>query len=291
MNAGGRHPSCHKTGFIRVCTGMVGFGYKHLGPSRKARAFLICTSERNIAMAEWTDRTRLLIGQEGVDLLKNARVAVLGLGGVGGSAAEALCRAGVGHLLLVDNDSVDETNLNRQLLATRDVVGQPKCQAAAARLGGINPEAELQTAQQFYLPENSDFLFDFAPDVVIDAIDTVTAKLHLAQQCHQRGIALYASMGTGNRLDPSQLRCGDIAETAGTGCPLARVMRRELRKRGVPGLQVVYSVEPPMQGIDAGGAEHGRHSPGSAAFVPPAAGLLLASAAVRGLLQKLPNEE
>lgn len=242
-------------------------------------------------MANWTDRTRLLIGQGGVERLEKARVAVLGLGGVGGSAAEALCRAGVGHLLLVDNDSVDETNLNRQLLATRETVGRSKCEAARQRLESINPGAQIETAQQFYLPENSDFLYGFAPDAVIDAIDTVTAKLHLAQQCYRRGIALYSSMGTGNRLDPSQLRCGDIAETAGTGCPLARVMRRELRKREVPGLRVVYSLEPPMQGIDAGGAEHGRHSPGSAAFVPPAAGLLLASAVVRGLLETKPGNE
>ena len=236
-------------------------------------------------MPEWTDRTRLLIGQQGIDLLKNARAAVLGLGGVGGNAAEALCRAGVGHLLLVDNDEVDETNLNRQLLATRDMVGRSKCEAALARLQSINPEADLQTAQQFYLPENSDFLYDFRPDIVIDAIDTVTAKLHLAEQCHNRGILLYASMGTGNRMDPSQLRCGDISETAGTGCPLARVIRRELRKRGVPTLKVVFSLEPPIQGINANDGEHGRHSPGSAPFVPPAAGLLLASAAVRDFLQ------
>ena len=236
-------------------------------------------------MSEWTDRTRLLIGQQGIDLLKNARAAVLGLGGVGGNAAEALCRAGVGHLLLVDNDEVDETNLNRQLLATRDMVGRSKCEAALARLQSINPQADLQTAQQFYLPENSDFLYDFRPDIVIDAIDTVTAKLHLAEQCHNRGILLYASMGTGNRMDPSQLRCGDISETAGTGCPLARVIRRELRKRGVPTLKVVFSLEPPIQGINANDGEHGRHSPGSAPFVPPAAGLLLASAAVRDFLQ------
>lgn len=235
-------------------------------------------------MSDWTDRTRLLLGQQGMEKLAGARVAVLGLGGVGGNAAEALCRAGVGHLLLVDNDRVDETNLNRQLLATRETVGMAKTEAALQRLRSINPGAELQTAQQFYLPENSGFVFDFRPHIVIDAIDTVTAKLHLAEECSRRGILLYASMGTGNRLDPSQLRCGDIAETAGTGCPLARVMRRELRKRGVPGLQVVYSLEPPLQGIDANGGEHGRHSPGSAAFVPPAAGLLLASAALRAYL-------
>jgi len=237
-------------------------------------------------MSEWTDRTRLLIGQQGIDLLKNARAAVLGLGGVGGNAAEALCRAGVGHLLLVDNDTVDTTNLNRQLLATCDMVGRSKCEAASLRLKNINPEADIQTAQQFYLPENCDFLYDFQPDIVIDAIDTVTAKLHLAEECHKRGILLYASMGTGNRLDPSQLRCGDIAETAGTGCPLARVIRRELRKRGVPELKVVFSLEQPIQGINANDGEHGRHSPGSAPFVPPAAGLLLASAAVRDYLSQ-----
>ena len=235
-------------------------------------------------MEQWTDRTRLLLGDAGMERLQNARAAVLGLGGVGGAAAEALCRAGVGHLLLVDHDTVDETNLNRQLLATRDQLGRSKCQAAAARFGQINPALDLCCAEEFYLPENSDFLYDYRPDFIIDCIDTVTAKLDLAQQCARRGIALYSCMGTGNRKDPSQLRCGDIADTAGCGCPLARVMRRELRRRGVPGLAVVYSLEPPVQGICAGGEEHGRHSPGSGPFVPPAAGFLLASAAVRGFL-------
>ena len=237
-------------------------------------------------MAEWTDRTRLLLGEEGLAKLKGARAAVLGLGGVGGSAAEALCRAGVGSLLLVDHDRVDLTNLNRQLLATRDMVGRAKCEAAAVRLRSINPGVELRCAAEFYLPDHCDFLYEFQPDFIIDAIDTVTAKLHLAQTCSQRSIPLYASMGTGNRLDPSQLRLGDIADTAGTGCPLARIMRRELRRRGVPGLRVVYSLEPPVGGVNAGDGERGRHSPGSSPFVPPAAGLLLASAAVRDFLAR-----
>ena len=235
-------------------------------------------------MSQWLARTELLLGPENLNRLGHARGAVLGLGGVGGAAAEALCRSGVGHLMLVDCDDVDLTNLNRQLLATRPAVGQRKCEAARRRLLDINDRLDLVCADEFYLPENSDFLYQWRPDFVIDAIDTVTAKLHLAGQCAAKGICLISSMGTGNRLDPSLLRLGDIADTAGCGCPLARVMRRELKKREVARLPVVYSLEAPMAGICAGGQEHGRHSPGSSAFVPPAAGYLLASAAVRAFL-------
>ena len=141
----------------------------------------------------------------------------------------------------------------------------------------INPEVELSCHEQFFLPENAGFLFDEQPDLILDAIDTVTAKLYLAEQCQQRGIPLVTCLGTGNRLDPSQLRWGDISETAGCGCPLARVMRRELKKRGVQRQTVVYSIEQPAKAICPGGEEKGRHSPASCAFVPPAAGSLLAS--------------
>ena len=189
---------------------------------------------------DWLIRTETLIGAQKMDKLQRATVAILGLGGVGGAAAEAICRMGVGRIILVDSDTVDRSNLNRQLFATADMVGQSKCLAARRRLLSINPEVELS--------------------------------------CHeQRGIPLVTCLGTGNRLDPSQLRWGDISETAGCGCPLARVMRRELKKRGVQKQTVVYSIEQPAKAICPGGEEKGRHSPASCAFVPPAAGYLLAS--------------
>ncbi len=233
-------------------------------------------------MWEYLERTALVLGQEALEKLSRARVAVLGLGGVGGTAAEALCRAGVGRLLLVDSDRVSLSNLNRQLLATRQTLDMDKTQAARERLAAINPHCQVETARRFYLPEDSAFLYDWEPDYVLDAVDTVTAKLHLARECQDRGIPLTASMGTGNRLDPSRLRLGDISETAGNGCPLCRVMRRELRRQGVDRLEVVYSLELPARGICAE-AENGRHSPGSSPFVPPAAGYLLAWACVGAL--------
>lgn len=143
-----------------------------------------------------------------MEQLQNATVAVLGLGGVGGAAAEAVCRMGVGRIILIDNDSIDSTNCNRQLFATAQTVGQSKCLAAKERLLSINPDLELICHQQFFLPENSDFLFEQQPDLILDAIDTVTSKLYLAQQCSQRGTLLVSCLGTGNRLDPSLLRWG-----------------------------------------------------------------------------------
>ena len=221
---------------------------------------------------KWLERTEKLFGEQTIDDLSQKTVAVLGLGGVGGAAAEAVCRMGVGKLVLIDNDTVDITNLNRQLFATADMVGQSKCLAAKKRLLSINP-----------------FLFDEKPDLILDAIDTVTAKLFLAQTCKEKNIPLISCLGTGNRVDPSLLRWGDISETSGCGCPLARVMRRELKKRGVQKQTVIYSVEVPAKAICAGGEEHGRHSPASCAFVPPAAGYLMASIGIRRLIS-LPSQ-
>lgn len=226
-------------------------------------------------MNHWLDRTTLLLGQEGMDKLSRAKVAVLGLGGVGGAAAEALCRSGVGSLLLMDHDTVDLTNLNRQLFATTQTLGMDKCQAARERLLSIAPECQITTLSQFYSPGNREPLFSFQPDYVVDAIDTVTSKLDLAEECQRRGVPLIMSMGTGNRLDPSQFRVGTIEETAGCGCALARVIRRELRRRGVERQMVVYSTELPRKVV--ADSSNGRHSPGSSAFCPPVAGYLLAS--------------
>lgn len=231
----------------------------------------------------WLDRTERVLGAEALFKLKEAKVAVLGLGGVGSAAAEALLRSGVGHLLLIDGDTVDDTNRNRQLLATTKTVGLDKISAAESRFTAIAPETDITYRKEFYLPENRDFLYDWAPDYVIDAIDTVTAKLDLAEQCQKRHLPLLMCLGTGNRLDPEKLRIGDIAETAGYGCGLARVMRHELKKRGIERQTVLFSTEPPQKAVIEDEAT-GRHAPGSVAFVPPVAGYLLAGKCVRDLI-------
>lgn len=232
----------------------------------------------------WLSRTSTLLGECAVQKLEHFTVAIIGLGGVGGAAAEAVCRMGVGTLILVDNDVFDITNLNRQILSSYKDVGREKSAVACERFSGINPNVKLVPFQEFYLPGHSDFLFDQNPDLVLDAIDTVSAKLDLAVQCANRNIPLVSCLGTGNRLDPSLLRWGDISETAGTGCPLARVIRREMKKLNLTKQSVVYSTEPPVKGICTNNDENGRHSPASCSFVPPSAGYLLASVGIRMLL-------
>ncbi len=236
-------------------------------------------------MSHWLARTELLIGKQAVTQLQQAKVAVVGLGGVGGSAAEALVRAGVGRLLLIDHDTVDITNLNRQLFATASNVGCSKCQAGKERLLSINPNCNITPAEAFYTAENRELLFDYQPDFVIDAIDTVSAKLDLIMSCTERQVPIISCLGTGNRLDPTQFVIGDIADTAknGCGCGLARVMRRELKKRGIYAHPVVYSTEKP-QSVVCPDSENGRHSPASISFCPPVAGYLLASYAVKQLI-------
>ena len=229
------------------------------------------------------ERTELFLGKEALEKLKNAKVAVMGLGGVGGAAAEALLRAGVGNLLLVDGDSVDETNINRQLLATYETAGMDKIEAARLRFEKIAPDCKITYKKEFYLPENSDFLYDWNPDYIVDAIDTVTAKLHIAEECKKRGIKLLMCLGTGNRIDPEKLKIGDISETAGCGCGLSKVMRKELKKRGIEKQTVLFSTEEAKKcAIDS---EGGRHAPGSISFVPPVAGYLLAGKCVRDIIK------
>ncbi|MBQ3499976.1 MAG: tRNA threonylcarbamoyladenosine dehydratase [Oscillospiraceae bacterium] len=228
------------------------------------------------------ERTELFLGKESTEKLKNARVAVIGLGGVGGAAAESLLRAGIGHLLFIDGDTVDETNINRQLLATYETVGMDKTEAARLRFEKIAPDCEMEFQKEFYLPENSAFLYDWKPDYIVDAIDTVTAKLHIAEECRKRGIKLLMCLGTGNRLDPEKLRIGDISETSGSGCPLARVIRKELKKRGIEKQTVLFSTEEAKKA--ALDSEGGRHSPGSISFVPPVAGYILAGKCVRDII-------
>ena len=230
----------------------------------------------------WLERTGLVLGEKQLCRLANARVAVIGLGGVGGAAAEALVRAGIGHMLFIDGDTVDDTNRNRQLIATAETVGMDKVKAAEKRFRAINPEGDFTFRKEFYLPENSEWLYEWKPDYIIDAIDTVTAKLDIAQKCAERKIPLIACLGTGNRLDPELLRLGDISETAGCGCPLAKVMRRELRRRKIGRLTVLFSTEEPAKATAKG--EAGRHPPGSVSFVPPVAGYLLAGKCVREII-------
>lgn len=216
------------------------------------------------------ERTALLLSPAQMERLEHAHVMLFGLGGVGGHAAEALARGGVGKLTLVDHDVVSPSNLNRQLAALESTVGRSKAQVLSARLRDAAPDAEIVAVEAFYLPE-SPVPIPQDVSVVVDAIDTVSAKLHLAQTCYERGIPLISCMGMGNRLDPTLIRVGDIFETS--GCPLCRVMRQGLRKRNIPSLRCVYSLEP---AIGTGG-----RLPGSVSFVPPAAGLFLAAEAVR----------
>ena len=212
-------------------------------------------------MQPWLARTNALIGSAALERLAASRVAIV-------------CRAGVGTLLLVDHDTVDITNLNRQLFATAESVGTSKCQAAAQRLSSITTDCHLVLFDRFYSPEDNAFLWDSSPDFIVDAIDTVSCKLDLIEQAVRRGIPIISSMGTGNRLDPTRFRIG-------CGCGLARVMRRELKKRGIPSLPVVYSTEQPA--AVQSGEQNGRHIPASISFCPPAAGYCLASYVVRRL--------
>lgn len=230
-------------------------------------------------------RTELLFGRDGMEKLSRARVAVFGLGGVGGYAAEALVRSGVGTLDFIDHDRVTESNLNRQILATADTIGRRKADVARERALSINPAAVVTAYRVFYAPETA-AQFDFARyDYVIDAIDTVTGKLALAEAADAAGTPIISSMGMGNKLRPELLQVSNIYETS--VCPLARIMRKELRKRGIPRLKVVWSREEPLP-PGRGGAEtaSGRPVPGSVAFVPAAAGLILAGEVVRDLLRK-----
>ena len=231
-------------------------------------------------------RTQLLIGKDAMEKIRGSRVLIFGVGGVGGCAAEALARSGVGTLGIVDDDYVAETNLNRQILALHSTLGMHKADAAKQRILDIDPETCVQTYKMFYLPENADRIDFSSYDYIVDAIDTVTAKLEIAVRADKAGVPLISAMGCGNRLDPSKLIVTDIYKTDTD--PLARVMRRELRKRGVPKLTVVCSTEPAMPrapGEDTGELKGSRPAPGSTPFVPTAAGYLLASRVIMDLMK------
>lgn len=226
-------------------------------------------------------RSELLLGRAGMDKLKNSRIAVFGIGGVGGHAAEALARTGVGRLDLFDNDTVSLTNVNRQIVATLDKVGEYKVDVMKERIAQINPEAEVNAYRCFFMPDNS-AEFDFTKyDYVIDAVDTVTAKLELVMKCREANVPIICSMGAGNKLDATAFEVADIYKTS--VCPLARVMRNELRKRGVKKLKVVYSQEPPMTPLPSDEDCAKKVVPGSVAFVPSVAGLILAGEVIKDL--------
>ena len=230
-------------------------------------------------------RTELLLGAAAMDRLARSRVAVFGVGGVGGHAVEALARSGVGALDLIDSDTVALTNLNRQIIALRSTLGQYKVDAAAARIADINPDCRVTVYKCFFLPETQ-ALFDFTQyDYVVDAIDTVTGKIALVMQAREAGVPIICSMGAGNKLDPTAFEVADIYETS--VCPLAKVMRAECRKRGIDRLKVVYSKEPPLtpipseEPLPAGR----RQTPGSTAFVPSVAGLIIAGEVIKDLIR------
>ena len=242
-------------------------------------------------------RTELLIGKEAMQHLYHARVAVFGIGGVGGYVVEALARSGVGAFDLIDDDKVCLTNINRQIIATRKTIGKYKVDVMEERVHSINPEAQVTVHKCFYLPETAD-QFDFTQyDYVVDAVDTVTAKLEIIMRAKEAGVPVISCMGAGNKLDPTKFEVADIYKT--TVCPLARVMRRELKKRGVKKLKVVYSKEQPTRPIEdmsiscrshcvcPPGTVHKcterRDIPGSIAFVPSVAGLILAGGVIKDL--------
>jgi len=233
------------------------------------------------------DRVELLLGSQGLQKLKKANVLLFGVGGVGGFTAEALVRSGVGSITLVDNDVVNETNINRQIIATVQSVGLSKVEVMKARLNAINPEVKVDTLNLFYLPENADTIDFSAFDYVIDAVDTVSAKIAVIERAKGQGVPVISCMGTGGKLNPELLTVGDIANTK--GCPLARVMRGELKKRNITGVKVVYSTEESVQvSLDNPLSEEkgkGRVAPPSMIFVPAIAGLMMANQVVLDLVK------
>ena len=227
-------------------------------------------------------RTELLVGEEGINKLHNSKVIVFGIGGVGSFVVEALTRAGVGNLILVDNDTICISNLNRQIHATQATVGMIKVEAMKERVISINPKCNVEAKQVFITADNISEIIPSDVDYVVDAIDTVTSKLALAEYCYKNNINIISSMGTGNKMDPTQFRVSDVFKTK--VCPLAKVMRHELRKRGVKKLKVVYSEEMPMT-PDKGRAVPSakRQTPGSISFVPPVAGMIIGGEVIKDL--------
>ena len=244
----------------------------------------------NVNNSELFSRTELLLGKEAMDRLGGISVAIFGVGGVGGYVLEALVRSGVGKITIIDSDVVSASNINRQIIATTDTVGLPKVEVALARAKSINPSVEITALNLFFSKDNSSSFNFSAYDYIIDAIDTVTSKLELIELATKSGTPIISSMGAGNKLDPTRFEISDIYKTS--VCPLARVMRTELKKRGVKKLKVVYSKEEPIK-ITAEDTEQNedknlkitRHAPGSIAFVPSVVGLIIASEVIKDLIK------
>ena len=232
-------------------------------------------------MADRFSRTELLLGSENMNILKNSRVAVFGVGGVGGYTVEALARSGIGTLDLIDNDTVCITNINRQIIATEKTIGMYKVDVAEERAKEINPDIIINTYKTFYLPDTA-HLFDFSNyDYVVDAIDTVTGKIGLIMQAEKSGTKIISSMGAGNKLNPAMFEVADISQTS--VCPLAKVMRKELKNRGIKKLKVVYSKEKPLTPLESNEETNRRQTPGSIAFVPSVVGLIIAGEIIKDL--------
>ena len=234
-------------------------------------------------MKEQFSRTQMLIGEDALELLAKCRVAVFGVGGVGGYVVEALARSGVGEIDLIDNDKVNLTNINRQIIATHDSLDEYKVDSAKERILKINPEAKVRVYKTFYLPENSS-QFDFSLyDYIVDAVDTVTAKIEIIVNAKKAGVSVISCMGTGNKLDPTRFEVSDIYKTS--VCPLAKVMRREMKKRNIDSLKVVYSKEEPIKPSIADESLK-KQTPSSIAFVPSVAGLIIAGEVIKDLIKE-----
>ena len=236
-------------------------------------------------MSEQFIRTQMLLGKEALEKLSHKKVAIFGVGGVGGYVCEALVRCGIGEFAIIDNDTVAESNLNRQIIALHSTIGRSKVEVMKERMLDINPDVKVNTRECFFLPENSD-TFDFSEyDYVVDCVDTVTAKIEIIMKAKEAGVQVISSMGTGNKLNPAMLTVTDISKTQMD--PLAKVMRRELKKRGVYKLKVVYSEEKPIKpDVEESAADQGarRSTPGSVSFVPSVAGLIIASEVIKDLI-------
>ena len=226
-------------------------------------------------------RTEILIGTENLNKLKNQTIAIFGIGGVGSYIAEALTRVGIGNLILIDNDNIDITNLNRQIHATHETIGKPKVEEMKKRIQAINPEAKVQAIQEFVTEKNIQEILNKKVDYIIDAIDTVKSKLEIINFAKQKNIPIISSMGTANKLDPTKLEVTDIYKT--TNCPLAKIMRKELRKREISNLKIVYSTEQPKPSHQN---PDGTQTLGSISFVPSTAGLIIAAEVVREIISE-----
>lgn len=232
-------------------------------------------------MLDQFSRTELLIGKEAIEKLQNAKVAIFGIGGVGSFVVEGLVRAGIGKFILVDKDVVDITNLNRQIIATKGTMGEPKVQVAKERILEINPKAEIEIHQELFMPTSNEIL-DNTIDYIVDAVDMVTAKIELVMRANKYNIPIISSMGTGNKLDPTKFEVTDVYETS--ICPLAKIMRKELRTRGIQELKVVYSKEEPIQ-IDGKKGINTNEILGSISFVPSVAGLIIAGEVIKDIIK------